>query len=134
MKIAIVGSRNITDKKYVFDLLDSLLPNELDTLVSGGAKGVDTLVEEYAKEKGLNFIVVLPEWDTYGKAADPIRNKKIVNGSDYVIAIHDGTSKGTLNTISIARHAEKLIAVDTNGLIQVFILNVGKDNEHKKFD
>ena len=59
MKIAIVGSRNICEadiEGYV---------STADEIVSGGAKGVDSLAEKYAKEKGIKLTVFLPEYQRY---------------------------------------------------------------------
>ena len=60
MKIAIIGSRSITDAdigKYV---------SAGDEIVSGGATGIDTLAAEYAKRNGLKLTVFLPEYEKYG--------------------------------------------------------------------
>ena len=99
MKIAVVGSRNITAsnlERYVSDG---------DEIVSGGAVGVDTCAAEYAKRNGLGLTVFLPEYDRYGKAAPIVRNKAIVDYSDKVIVFWDGSSKGAL---SVIRYAEKI--------------------------
>ena len=43
MKLLIAGSRSITD----FDISPYILEN-VDTIISGGAAGIDTIAEEYA--------------------------------------------------------------------------------------
>jgi hypothetical protein len=99
MKIAIIGSRNIVTadlSKYVsYD----------DEIVSGGAIGIDSCASEYAKRNGLKLTVFLPEYNRYGRAAPILRNKKIVEYSDKIIAFWDGSSKGTL---SVIKYAEKI--------------------------
>ncbi len=62
MDVAIIGSRAFNGpvaKKYLTQVLDQLLPGFFEEIriISGGAKGADTLAEEYAKEI----------WDTYAK-------------------------------------------------------------------
>ena len=47
MKVAIIGSRNLTVKD-----LGQYLPEGTTEIVSGGAKGVDTCAREYALAKG----------------------------------------------------------------------------------
>lgn len=98
MKVAVVGSRNICEadiERYVVGA---------DEIVSGGAKGIDSLAEKYAKEKGIRLTVFLPEYECYGRVAPIVRNKKIVDYADKVIAFWDGNFKGTL---SVMKYAEK---------------------------
>ena len=98
MKIAVVGSRNITVSdigKYILDGKE---------IVSGGAVGVDSCASEYAKANGLKLTVFLPQYEHYGRAAPIVRNREIVDYADKIIAFWDGTSKGTL---SVIKYAEK---------------------------
>lgn len=99
MRIAIVGSRGIT----VCDIEKYL--SGAEEIVSGGAIGVDSCAAEYAKNNRLKLTVFLPEYKRYGKAAPIVRNKKIVDYSDKVLAFWDGKSKGTL---SVIKYAEKI--------------------------
>ena len=102
MKIAIIGSRtieNIDLKKY--------LPEHCDEVVSGGAKGVDTCVAEYALLKGIKLTEFLPDYRRYNKGAPLIRNKQIVDYSDNVIAFWDGISMGTLSVINYCKKQKK---------------------------
>ena len=98
MKIAIVGSRSITVNN-IHDYVTSE-----DEIVSGGAKGVDSCAAEYARKNGIKLTEFSPEYALYGRAAPIIRNKKIVDYADKVIAFWDGASKGTL---SVIKYAEK---------------------------
>jgi predicted Rossmann fold nucleotide-binding protein DprA/Smf involved in DNA uptake len=98
MKIAVVGSRNVT----VADIGRYI--SEVDEIVSGGAVGVDSCAAEYAKEKGIKLIVFLPQYERYGRAAPIVRNKEIVDYADKIIVFWNGSSKGAL---SVIRYAEK---------------------------
>ena len=101
MKIAIIGSRNIrvcNIEDYVADA---------DEIVSGGARGVDSCVAEYARAKGITLTEFLPEYDLYGRAAPIVRNKKIVDYADKVVAFWDGSSRGTLSVIKYAQKVNK---------------------------
>ena len=98
MKIAIIGSRSISE----IDLKQHI--SKCTEIVSGGAKGVDLCASEYARQNNIKLTEFLPEYSRYGKAAPIIRNKKIVDYADEVIAFWDGKSKGTL---SVIRYAEK---------------------------
>ena len=99
MKIAVVGSRGITVDdigRYVGDF---------EEIVSGGAVGVDSCAEAYARKNGIRFTVFLPEYERYGRAAPIVRNKEIVDYADKVLVFWDGSSKGTL---SVIKYAEKV--------------------------
>jgi len=106
MKVAVVGSRSITNYTTVSNAIhDSpwIDYESLTTLVSGGADGVDSLAESFAREHGLDMEVITPDWDdwTNGHPAK-WRNTEIVERSDAVIAIWDGHSNGTRDTIDKA--------------------------------
>ena len=54
--VLVAGSRTFTDYELMKSKLDKLLINHNDVVVvSGGARGADTLAERYAKEKGYIF-------------------------------------------------------------------------------
>ena len=101
MKIAVVGSRNITVsnlERYVSDG---------DEIVSGGAVGVDACAAEYAQSNGLRLTIFTPEYKRYGKAAPIVRNKQIVDYADKVLVFWNGSSKGTLSVIKYAQKTGK---------------------------
>ncbi len=87
MKIAVVGSRDV-----IVDDIGRYL-SDGGEIVSGGAIGVDSCAAEYAKEKGLKLTVFLLQYERYGRAAPIVRNKKIVDYADKVIAFWNGNSK-----------------------------------------
>lgn len=108
MKIAIVGSRTFQN----YDLLvDKLLPFHLaglfDMIISGGARGADLLGEKYATYYEIETAIFKPDWDIDGKVAGFIRNQRIVDACDMVIAFWDGKSSGTQDTIEKAKIARK---------------------------
>jgi len=110
MKLAVVGSRSFSDYQLLSDCIDRLIQEKglsIDTIVSGGAIGVDSLAADYAREHGLQIVVFLPEYTKYGKRAPIIRNRDIIFGADFVLAIWDGVSHGTKNAISLAEKAGK---------------------------
>ncbi len=114
MKLAIVGSRNITSeqKRQVYNIIIGLSGLYDDfSLVSGGAVGVDSVAGEVAFSRNCKLTVFLPDWGKYGKSAGYIRNKQIVDECDKLIAFWDGESKGTQHSINLAKEAGKLMAV-----------------------
>ncbi len=110
MILAVVGSRNWTDKQKVMDELNNL-SYSISQIVSGGAEGVDTLAATWARANHVPLVEYLPEWSQYGKAAGAIRNKLIVNSCDKLIAFWDGTSKGTKISIDLATQQGKLLSI-----------------------
>lgn len=105
MRVAVVGSRFFTDYDYVKSCLDAIGGvDKIDVIISGGARGADSLGERYARENGIEFVLFAADWDKHGKAAGPIRNKQLIEEGkpDLVVAFNPG--KGTRNTIS---HAEQ---------------------------
>ncbi|MBR6562911.1 MAG: hypothetical protein IKK70_03120 [Clostridia bacterium] len=98
MKVAIIGSRGITNAD-----IGKYIPPDTTLIISGGARGVDTLAERYADEHGIEKLILLPQYELYGKNAPLIRNKAIVEHADLVIAFWDGSSHGTRFTIDYAK-------------------------------
>ncbi len=99
MKIAIIGSRNLE----MIDLSPYLSENVTE-LVSGGARGIDTCVRNWALSHGIPLREFLPDYARYGRRAPLVRNDAMVDYADAVVALWDGTSRGTAYTI---RQAEK---------------------------
>lgn len=111
MKLAIVGSRNFSDWLAIMNYVHEL---PLDTvIVSGGARGVDTVAEQTAQARGMTTEIYRADWDKYGKSAGYRRNADIVAAADEVVAFWDGYSKGTAHTIELARKAGKKVTVYT---------------------
>ncbi len=108
MKVAVIGSRNLT-----IDNLEDYLPEDTTEIVSGGAKGVDTGAREYAEKTGLKLTQFLPDYEHYGKAAPLKRNDQIIDYADIVLAFWDGKSRGTLYVINHCRKKNKKVVVHT---------------------
>ena len=90
MKVAVIGSRNLTVSN-----LGTYLPEGTTEIVSGGAAGVDACAREYAQRHGLKLTEYLPEYARYGRAAPLKRNITIIENADLVLAFWDGASRGT---------------------------------------
>ena len=108
MKLLIAGSRSITSvdlKQYV--------PPNVDTIISGGANGVDRLAEEYADINRLSKYIIRPRYELYGRAAPLKRNEEMVKAADSVLVIWDGMSKGAQYTINCAKkHNKPLVLIE----------------------
>jgi hypothetical protein len=98
MKLAVIGSRSLTNRDLVYKKLDEL-KDEVELLLSGGAKGADLLAQKWAEENNITTKIFKPEWEKFGKSAGILRNKMIIESCDYCIAFWDGVSKGTKSSI-----------------------------------
>lgn len=111
MKVVITGDRHWSSHKefmWVYDAL-STLNQTRDTVVLGDAKGVDKFAYEACKQLGLISRVHQANWEQYGRAAGPIRNKtmlaELTPGSDEVWYFHHdlmNNSRGTRNCVEQA--------------------------------
>jgi len=102
-KVIIAGSRDFNNYSLVADVADQLLKNESDVeIVSGAARGADSLGEQYALERNYKLTKFPANWDLYGKSAGYRRNVEMGNYADALIAFWDGESKGTKHMIDIA--------------------------------
>lgn len=108
MIIGIVGSRGFNDYELMCDVLKMF---KITKIISGGAKGADSLAKKYAKEHNIPIIEYLPDWNKYGKSAGYIRNQDIVSNSEVIIAFWDMKSKGTKHSIDIATKMYKPLRV-----------------------
>ena len=81
-KVIIAGSRNFNNYALLKSELDKLF-NEPFIIVSGGAKGADTLGERFADEFNIKKNIILPNWQKYGKSAGFKRNIEIINSKIY---------------------------------------------------
>ena len=104
MKLLIVGSRSV--KKFDFS---PYVSPEVDTIISGGASGVDSLAEEFADKNRLSKYIIRPNYELYGRAAPLRRNEVMVDMADAVLVIWDGRSRGAKYTATYARRKKKLL-------------------------
>lgn len=98
MKVAIIGSRCLGD----IDMSKYVSP-DVTEIITGWAKGVDSLAEKYADEKGIPKTVIKPNYRRYKRGAPLKRNEEIVQMADQIIALWDGKSSGTKFTIEYAK-------------------------------
>jgi len=125
MKIIVAGSRTIKNKQEVFHCISNGImqlckkePSPLKVeLVSGGAKGVDTLADDFAKIWKMEITIFHANWNQFGKRAGYLRN---ILMADYVgeegalIAIWDGKSRGTKMMIDIAKKKGMAVVIYEN--------------------
>jgi len=120
MKTIIAGSRSIGRKShrtwdydYLLELLDQAVVQsgfQISEVISGRAGGTDRAGEKWAESRQIPVNIFKPNWKI-GKCAGLIRNREMVAQADALIAIFDGASRGTLDTISQMQRTGKFVHV-----------------------
>lgn len=123
MKVIIAGGRDFTNYALVEEAIKRSA-FEITQVVSGNAKGVDTLGEVWALANNVPVEAFPADWAAHGRAAGPIRNREMADYADALIAIWDGESKGTANMIQQAR----------NKHLNIFIYLVKESNDKKSIN
>ena len=109
MKVIIAGSRDFNN----YQLLSETMANldiEIDTVVCGCARGADSLGRDWAHNHNIPVVEFPADWDSYGRAAGHIRNQKMGDYADYLVAFWDKKSTGTKGMIeymqSLGKHGK----------------------------
>lgn len=99
------GLLKLTLKEYIEKL--EIVDLSQVIIVSGAAKGADTLGEHFAYDYGIDIRRFSAKWDEFGKSAGIIRNCEMANYAGKAIgvlfAFWDGKSRGTKHMIEVAR-------------------------------
>ena len=111
LHLLICGTRTFADYPLLCAKLDALTANySAVEVVSGCARGADTLGEQWAAERGHSVKRFPADWKTHGKRAGYLRNQEMAAylgtvSPCGVVAFWDGESRGTKHMIDIAREA-----------------------------
>lgn len=101
MKVIIAGSRTVGDFRIVAQaVFDAGFT--IAEVVSGTAAGVDRLGEQWAEVFGIPVKRFPANWERDGRAAGMMRNRRMAEYADGLIAVWDGVSKGTKQMIDEA--------------------------------
>ena len=114
----VVGSRTFTDYHFFSKKMDKVLSSKQDKkiiLVSGGAKGTDTMAERYAKSRNYKMYVINADWNK-GSVAGYERNEEMhrfISEHDErgCIAFWDGDSKGTTHSFELAKKYDNQLKI-----------------------
>lgn len=100
MRTIIAGSRGCTDYSELLKAIAEF-PFKITTVISGTARGVDTLGEIYARGNKIPVEQYPADWSKYGKRAGYIRNEQMANVAEGALVLWDGFSPGTAHMIDI---------------------------------
>jgi hypothetical protein len=112
IRVIIAGSRKFNNYTVLKEKCDKILSKfKFVTIISGGANGADHLGEKYAVENLHQLEIIRADWDTHGKSAGYLRNVKMAENADSLIAFWDGKSKGTEHMINIAKEKKLKVRI-----------------------
>ena len=103
--ILVAGSRNFINAERLAQILAENVGAD-DTIVEGGAKGVDTMARDWAEARDINVVEIKADWAKFGRAAGPKRNDAmttfVAERGGKAVFVWDGESKGTKQCIQSA--------------------------------
>lgn len=119
MRLAIVGTRepSISYDEWKEIILSKWWFKHADTIVSGGARGIDSYGKKLATECKLKYKEFKPDYKKDGMGAPLVRNTKIIAYSDFVAAFplkgyqNGEISRGTVDSIKKAKKLNKRLYV-----------------------
>ena len=103
-KVVIAGGRDYNNLPRMVTAMDKMLQHKPSvTIISGGARGADSLGEQYARLRNYPLIVMKADWDKYGKRAGYLRNEDMAKVADAVVCFWDSKSRGTGHMINLTK-------------------------------
>ena len=95
MNIAIVGGRDFNDYTLLKESISAYIDahKKPENIVSGGAKGADTLAAQFAAEMGIPLLIFKPDYQRYGRGATLVRNTQIIENAEVVFCLLGRTIK-----------------------------------------
>ena len=106
MRVLIAGSRTFDNFDLLTQKMTKILSNsdpQTLEIVSGGARGADTLGEKYAQEKKFSLKIFPANWEKHGKSAGYRRNEKMADYVTHAVIFWDGKSRGTSHMINLCK-------------------------------
>lgn len=116
-KLMICGGRDFANKELCFSSIQKFLEEEnldyshLIILEGECPTGTDSFAKEFALSHNILLEKYPADWNKYGKAAGPIRNKQMVKECDCCLAFWDYKSKGTKSSIDFCKELEKKVKI-----------------------
>lgn len=105
-RVIIAGSRSFNNDQLMWAMMDKFLSEKKLTheivILSGCARGADSLGEYYATSRHYKIERYPAKWDKLGRSAGFMRNLEMAGNADALVAFWDGESRGTEHMINIA--------------------------------
>jgi len=112
MRLIIAGGRNFFDYELLeAEALEFIGGATPVTIISGLARGADSLACDFAAQHELPLEGFHAEWNKYGRSAGIRRNKLMAKNADHLLAFWNGKSKGTMHMIDYATDRGLIVKV-----------------------
>jgi hypothetical protein len=102
VKTIVAGSRSITDIQQLYAAIRAS-GFKITEVVCGEAAGVDKLGRWWAEHRSIPVTSFPADWDGEGRRAGYLRNVRMANYAEALIALWNGKSPGTRHMIEIAK-------------------------------
>jgi YspA, cpYpsA-related SLOG family len=121
-KLIVAGGRDFTDYNQcakaitVLATAKEMYGDYSVSIVSGMARGADTLGAHFAKLNRVKVYKFFADWDEYGKRAGFIRNEAMGTFADGLLAFWDQQSRGTEHMIRYMQSLGKPVHIVNYGV------------------
>lgn len=100
-QVIIAGGRDFANYELLQNKCDQFFREKRPTaIISGLARGADTLGTRYARERGIQVLEFPADWERLGRRAGMVRNLQMLEAADAVVAFWDGQSRGTAHMVN----------------------------------
>lgn len=107
LNLIVCGGRDYENKDAVFSTLDEVhRRRHIALIIEGGATGADRLARTWAIANHVPYLTVEAEWHAYGRAAGPIRNRRMITEGHATGVVAFPGGRGTANMRAQAAEAE----------------------------
>ena len=110
--VIVTGGRNYENSARIRAVLDWLKPA---AVVHGAASGADHHACEWAHEHLGGSYAFAPDWDTYGKAAGPKRNREMLEAHPRALIVAFPGGRGTSDMVTQARSLNRSVLLIDGG-------------------
>ncbi|MCK0154016.1 DUF2493 domain-containing protein [Alcanivorax sp. S6407] len=106
MRVLVCGGRDYRNDECITDSLERLRRAGLiSLLIHGDASGADRLASQWARESGMDQVSYPANWKAHGRAAGPMRNRRMLHhGRPQALVAFPG-GRGTADMVELARQA-----------------------------
>lgn len=106
MIVLVCGGRNFINIKLLYRELDALHElHHFTCLIHGDAQGADMLAKHWARSRDIPSKAFPADWNSFGKAAGPIRNSKMLSQGKPAMVVAFPGGIGTADMISKSKLA-----------------------------
>lgn len=104
LKVIVAGGRDFQNYDLLSEKLNKLFSKRADVvIISGMAKGADSLAVKYAEEHKLRVSEFPAQWQKHGNSSGFRRNVEMARFADACVCFWDGKSVGTKHMIDTAK-------------------------------